>query len=218
MKKILFTGFDPFGKDTTNPSWEAVKLLPDQAKGCVIVKRRMPVEYDRVAELLRQAVSEEKPDAVICVGQAGGRAVLTPEMVAINLNDASIPDNAGVLHGGEPILADGPAAYFATIPVKAITLGMQEAGVPSAVSYSAGTYVCNNLMYHLLRLLETEHPAVKGGFIHVPYECGQVLGKSNMPSLPLTVIAEGLKAAAEVTAESLESGSGDISAALGNTH
>lgn len=218
MKKILFTGFEPFGKDTTNPSWESVKLLPDQVEDCIIVKRCMPVEYDRVAELLRQAVKEEKPDAVICVGQAGGRAVLTPEMVAINLNDASIPDNAGILHGGEPICADGPAAYFATIPVKAIALGMQDAGVPSAVSYSAGTYVCNNIMYHLLRLLEMEHPAVKGGFIHVPYECGQVLGKTNMPSLPIAMVAEGLKAAACVTAKSLESGSGDISVASGNTH
>lgn len=217
MKKILFTGFEPFGEDTTNPSWEAVKLLPDQAGESVIVKRCMPVEYDRVAKLLRQAVEEEKPDAVICVGQAGGRAVLTPEMVAINLNDASIPDNAGILHGGEPICTEGPAAYFATIPVKAIALGMQRRGVPAAVSYTAGTYVCNNLMYHLLRLLETEYPAVKGGFIHVPYECGQVLGKANMPSLPLAVIAKGLEAAA-VTAERLELGSGDIAAALGNTH
>lgn len=218
MKKILFTGFEPFGEDTINPSWEAVKLLPDQIGACVIAKRQMPVEYDRVADLLRQAVREEKPDAVICVGQAGGRAVLTPETVAINLNDASIPDNAGISHSGEPICDDGPAAYFATIPVKAIALGMQRAGVPSAVSYSAGTYVCNNLMYHLLGLLETEYPAMKGGFIHVPYECGQVLGKANMPSLPLVLIAEGLKAAAEVTAEGLESGSGDISMASGSTH
>lgn len=218
MKKILFTGFEPFGGERTNPSWEAVALLPDRMEGAVIAKRQMPVEYDRVADLLCRAIEEERPDAVICVGQAGGRAVLTPEMVAINLNDASIPDNAGVSHSGEAICQNGPAAYFATIPVKAVSAGMLEAGVPSAVSYTAGTYVCNNIMYHLLHFLAQGHPEIKGGFIHVPYECGQVLGKSGMPSLPLSMIVRGLEAAARVTAEVLEAGGQDIRTACGSTH
>lgn len=218
MKRILFTGFEPFGGETVNPSWEAVALLPDRAGRAEIIKRHLPVEYDTVAGLLRKAIEEERPHAVICVGQAGGRAVLTPEMVAINLNDASIPDNAGISHDGAAICQDGPAAYFATIPVKAVCAGMQEAGVPSAVSYTAGTYVCNNAMYHLLYLLEREYPEIRGGFIHVPYECSQVLGKSNMPSLPLPVIAKGLEAAAKVTAEVLETGGQDIRLACGSTH
>ncbi|MDO4297279.1 MAG: pyroglutamyl-peptidase I [Lachnospiraceae bacterium] len=218
MKKILFTGFEPFGGESVNPSWEAVSLLPDRIGLAEIAKRHLPVEYDTVADLLRQAIEEEQPHAVICVGQAGGRAVLTPEMVAINLNDAAIPDNAGVSHGGETICQDGPAAYFATIPVKAISAGMMEAGVPAAVSYTAGTYVCNNAMYHLLHLLAGEYPEIRGGFIHVPYECGQVLGKSNMSSLPLPMIAKGLEAAAKVTAEVLEAGTQDIRIACGSTH
>lgn len=216
--KLLFTGFAPFGGDKVNPSWEAVSLLPERIGDIEIARRQMPVEYDRVGELLREAIAQEQPDAVLCIGQAGGRACLTPEMVAINLNDASIPDNAGVSHAGEPICADGPAAYFATVPVKAIAEEMRRAGVPASVSYTAGTYVCNNIMYHLLRVLEQEYPQVRGGFIHVPFECGQVLERASMPSLPLPLIAAGLEAAARVTAEYLESGKQDAAGAAGYTH
>ena len=204
MKKILFTGFDPFGKDATNPSWDAVELLPEAAEGVQIVKRHLPVEYDKVAELLRQAIEEEKPDAVICVGQAAGRVAITPELVAINVKEGSIPDNAGVFYDGQPIYGDGPAAYFATIPVRAIAAGIREAGIPSAVSYSAGAYVCNNTMYHLMDMLKKDYPNIQGGFIHVPYECNQVLERASMPSLPLSMIAKGLEAAAKVTANLLE--------------
>lgn len=196
MKKILFTGFEPFGKENVNPSWEAVKLLPDVIEGAVIVKRQMPVEYDTVGLLLEQILKEEHPDVVICVGQAGGRAAVTPEMVAINWNEASIADNAGKLYQGEPICKDGPAAYFATIPVKEITSAMREAGVPASVSFTAGTYVCNHLMYRLLGLLESYAPQAKGGFIHVPFACSQTLDRPSSPSLPLALIAKGLEAAA----------------------
>jgi len=158
-----------------------------------------------VAPPLKQAIEQEKPDAVICVGQAGGRSVLTPERVAINLKEAGAPDNAGVSYAGEPIDAEGPAAYFATIPVKEIVEGMRKAGVPAALSYSAGAYVCNNTMYHLLHILAKEYPHIRGGFIHVPYECNQVLERG-MASLPLAMIAKGLEAAALVTAEFLENG------------
>lgn len=219
MKKILFTGFEPFGDDQVNPSWEAVALLPQQVGNVQIARRRMPVEYDTVAPLLAQAIEEEQPDAVICVGQAGGRAKLTPEMVAINLNDASVPDNAGVLLDGSPICPDGPAAYFATIPVKTIAAAMREAGVPASVSYTAGTYVCNNIMYHLLHLLAQNHPQVQGGFIHIPFACEQVLTRSSdMPSLPLEVMAKGLEAAAAAVGQALEEGTGDRKEATGSTH
>ncbi|MDO5423154.1 MAG: pyroglutamyl-peptidase I [Eubacteriales bacterium] len=219
MKKILFTGFEPFGQDSVNPSWDAVSLLPDRIGDILIVKRRMPVVYDGVAAPLAAAIEEEKPDAVLCVGQAGGRAVLTPEFVAINLKDAAVPDNAGVSYDGEPIRADGPAAYFATVPVKAIAAAMKEAGVPAAVSYTAGTYVCNSIMYHLLSTLEQHSPQTKGGFIHIPFSCEQVLGRSaSTPSLPLPLMAKGLEAAAKAVGEFLENGGEDLREATGSTH
>lgn len=120
MKKILFTGFEPFDGAATNPSWDAVSLLPEEIDGCRISRILLPVEYDSVGSLLDAAIAKEQPDTVICVGQAGGRSAITPEMVAINLKDASIPDNAGISYDGVPILEGAPAAYFATIPVKSI--------------------------------------------------------------------------------------------------
>lgn len=197
MKKILFTGFEPFGGESTNPSWEAVCRLPEQIGEVRIAKRRLPVEYDRVAVLLEQAIQEEQPDAVICVGQAGKRSVITPELVAINVKDAPSADNAGVTCAGEPVRAGGPAAYFATVPVREIVADMRAAGVPAALSFSAGAYVCNCAMYHLLDLLSGQ-TRIMGGFIHIPYSCSQVCEHSaSAPSLPLETIIKGLTAAAE---------------------
>jgi pyroglutamyl-peptidase len=171
-----------------------------------------------VADLLAQAIEEEQPDAVLCIGQAGGRAKLTAELIAINLKDAVIPDNAGTMYTGEPILADGPAGYFATIPVKAIAAAMGEAGIPAAVSYTAGTYVCNDLMYHLMHLLATRYPHIKGGFIHIPYSCEQVVSRSaGTPSLPLELMARGLEIAARTVGEYLEGGQADRKEATGYT-
>ena len=219
MKKIMLTGFDPFGQDTVNPSWEAVALLPEELQGVRVVRRRMPVEYDRVASLLEETIRAEQPDAVICVGQAGGRAMLTPEFVAINWKDASVPDNAGVLFTGEKIYENGPDAYFATVPVKSMAAAMREAGVPAAVSYTAGAYVCNNIMYHLLYLLEHRFPQIKGGFIHIPFACEQVLNRpAGTPSLPLEQMAKGREAAVRAVAESVEEGGGDLQEATGQTH
>lgn len=219
MKKILFTGFEPFGADSVNPSWEAVALLPGKVGNVQIAKRRMPVEYDTVAPLLEHAIEEERPDAVLCVGQAGGRAKVTPEFVAINLKDASVPDNAGALFAGEPICPDGPAAYFATVPVKSMAAAMKAAGVPASVSYTAGAYVCNNIMYHLLHLLARRYPGVQGGFIHIPFSCEQVLERSgDTPSLPLELAAKGLEAATEAVGKALEEGTGDRKEATGTTH
>ncbi len=204
MKKVLITGFEPFGNDVVNPSWEAVSLLPDQMGTVQIVKLKMPVEYDRVAVLLEEAILREQPDAVICVGQAGGRAMMTPEMVAVNIKDASGTDNAGVLYSGESIDANGPAAYFSTLPVKVLTAAIKEAGVPAAVSYTAGTYVCNNIMYHLLHMTAARYPQIKGCFIHIPFECGQVMTRpAGTPSLPLELMAKGLEAAVNAAAKSL---------------
>lgn len=202
--KILFTGFEPFGLEKINPSWEAVRRLPEEVEGVQIRRLLLPVEYDRVEYLLKGAMEMKMPDAVICVGQAGGRAAVTPEFVAINRKDAPSPDNAGVLYDGVPVDPAGPAAYFATIPVKAITAALRESGIPAAVSYSAGTYVCNSTMYRLLHLLAAEYPKVQGGFIHVPYACEQAARHPQQPSMSLETMVRALTVTAVTVADALK--------------
>ena len=199
--KILITGFDPFGGENVNPAYEAVKLLPDTIAGAEIIKLEVPTRFHRAGAVLEDAMQRHKPDAVICVGQAGGRAAITPEKVAINLMDGRIPDNAGYQPVDVPIRADGPAAYFATLPVKAMVQRMRDAGIPAAVSYTAGTYVCNYLLYTLLYLIDKKYPNVRGGFIHVPYAMEQVINKPlGTPSMDLRQIARGLETAVEAVA------------------
>lgn len=213
--KILFTGFDPFGGDKINPSWEAVKRLPDTVGGAQIVRLNLPVAYHRVRELLREAILRESPDAVICVGQAGGRAMITPEQVAINMMDASIADNDGVYRSGEPISEEGPTAYFTRLPVKRMVREMQAAGVPAALSFTAGTFVCNSTMYHLLDLIAAEFPQVRGGFVHIPFLCEQTVDRSpSTPSLPLELMVRGLTVIAETVASPEE----DTDTPAGYTH
>ena len=142
--KILVTGFDPFGGETVNPAYEAVKLLPDTIAGAQIIKLQVPTRFTLSGTVLEAAVNEHRPDAVICVGQAGGRSAITPERVAINLADASIPDNAGDQPVDEPIRKDGAPAYFTSLPVKAMVQKMRAAGIPAALSYTAGSFVCNS--------------------------------------------------------------------------
>ena len=188
--KILLTGFDPFDREKVNPAFEAVKLLPDTIAGAQIVKLEVPTQFVRASEALEAAMAEHKPDVVICVGQAGGRAAITPEKVAINLMDGRIPDNAGYQPVDVPIRADGPAAYFATLPVKAMVQRMQDAGIPAAVSYTAGTYVCNHLYYTLLSQNR------RGCFIHVPYSAEQAEG-TDRPCLEIAQMTRGILAAIE---------------------
>ena len=162
--KILVTGFDPFGGETVNPAYEAVKLLPDTIAGAQIIKLQVPTRFTLSGTVLEAAVNEHRPDAVICVGQAGGRSAITPERVAINLADANIPDNAGDQPVDEPIRKDGAPAYFTSLPVKAMVQKMRAAGIPAALSYTAGSFVCNCLMYTLLYLIDRQYPAMRGGF------------------------------------------------------
>ena len=192
--KILVTGFDPFGGETVNPAYEAVKLLPDTIAGAQIIKLQVPTRFALSGTVLEAAVNEHRPDAVICVGQAGGRSAITPERVAINLADASIPDNAG----DQP----GAPAYFTSLPVKAIVQKMRAAGIPAALSYTAGSFVCNSLMYTLLYLIDRQYPAMRGGFIHVPYAMEQAVSKPlGTPSMELHQIARGLALAVEAVVE-----------------
>ena len=199
--KILITGFDPFGGETVNPAYEAVKLLPNTIAGAEIIKLEVPTRFHRAGAVLEDAMQRHKPDAVICVGQAGGRAAITPEKVAINLMDGRIPDNAGYQPVDVPIQEDGETAYFTSLPVKAMVQRMRDAGIPAAVSYTAGTYVCNYLLYTLLYLIDKKYPHVRGGFIHVPYAMEQVINKPlGTPSMDLRQIARGLETAVEAVA------------------
>ena len=200
--KILLTGFDPFGGETVNPAYEAVKLLPDIIAGAQIIKLEVPTQFHRAGVVLEEAMQAQKPDVVICVGQAGGRAAITPEKVAINLMDGRIPDNAGFQPVDVPIQEGGETAYFTSLPVKAMVQRMRDAGIPAAVSYTAGTYVCNYLLYTLLYLIDKKYPGVRGGFIHVPYAMEQVVNKPiGTPSMDLRQIARGLEKAVEAVVE-----------------
>lgn len=199
--KILVTGFDPFGGESVNPAYEAVKLLPDVIGGAEIFKLEIPTVFSLSGPAVEEGIRKYQPDVVICVGQAGGRASISVEKVAINFVDACIPDNNGEQPLDEPLQADGPAAYFATLPVKAMVQHVKEAGLPCYLSFTAGTYVCNSIMYNVLYMCEKRYPGIRAGFIHVPYACGQVIDKANTtPSMPLETIAKSLEYAIEAVA------------------
>jgi pyroglutamyl-peptidase len=177
---VLLTGFEPFGGSGTNPSWEAVSLVAARRDDVVAVE--LPCEFDASLPALRAAIERHRPEVVVCVGQAGGRADVTPERVAINLVDARIPDNAGAQPVDRPVIADGPAAYFTTLPVKAAVAAIHAAGLPGSVSHTAGTYVCNQVFYGLMHLLATDFPGLRGGFVHVPSSPDQVAdGEVSLP-------------------------------------
>ncbi|MDE1547857.1 pyroglutamyl-peptidase I [Jeotgalibaca caeni] len=199
--KILVAAFDPFGGEKINPALEAVKKLDDQIAGAEITKLEIPTVFHKSAQTLREKAIELKPDMILCVGQAGGRYALTPERVAINQDDARIEDNEGNQPIDVPIQEDGAPAYFATLPIKAMVQKMKEAGVPAEVSNSAGTFVCNHIMYQALYLTEKEMPSVRAGFIHVPFIPEQVVSKPGQPSMSLEDIAKGLSAAIEAMVE-----------------
>ena len=201
--KILITGFEPFGGEPINPSWEAVRHLPDTIAGAEVIKLQIPTVFGRTADVVREAVLEHEPDVVVSVGQAGGRFMVSPERVAINMDDGRIPDNDGKQPIDTPIRPDGPPAYFSSLPIKAMVNAMRAAGVPSVVSNTAGTYVCNHIMYQVLYMIDREFPGKRGGFIHVPYTPQQVVDKPGQPSLGVdemtTALAAGLGAIVEYT-------------------
>ncbi|MGP6138966.1 MULTISPECIES: pyroglutamyl-peptidase I [unclassified Jeotgalibaca] len=199
--KILVTAFDPFGGEKINPALEAVKLLADEIAGAEIVKLEIPTVFHKSADVMREKALEIKPDMILCIGQAGGRFAITPERVAINQDDARIEDNEGNQPIDVVIKEDGAPAYFATLPIKAMVEKIKEAGVPAAVSNSAGTFVCNHIMYHALYLAEKELGGIQAGFIHVPYIPEQVVNKPNQPAMSLEDMAKGLTAAIEAMVE-----------------
>ena len=211
--RILVTGFEPFGSATMNPALEAVHRLPATVAGAEVVTVKIPVVFGRDREALGAAVAELRPDACVCIGQAGGRTHIAPEFVGINYAHARIPDNAGNQPLARPIVEGGPDAYFTTLPVHAMAAHMREAGIPAAVSYTAGTFCCNELLYGLLHLCATEYSAMRGGFIHVPYATEQAaeLGDET-PSMSVDMMARGLTLALEAIVAHPE---GDIAGAGG---
>ncbi len=195
--KVMVTGFDPFGGESINPAYEAVKLLPDEIAGATVVKLEVPTVFQKSIHALDQAMEEEQPNLVLCVGQAGGRFDLTIERVAINVDDARIADNEGNQPIDEPIFADGQPAYFSNLPIKAMVQNVRTKNLTASVSNTAGTFVCNHLMYGLLHMIDRKYEGVRGGFVHVPYIVEQVVEKRNMPSMSVENIAKGLEAMIE---------------------
>lgn len=201
--KILLTGFEPFGGESINPAKEAVKLVKDEIKGAQIVKCYVPVVFGKAIDTVYEAMKKEKPDAVLLIGQAGGRYEITPERIAINCDDGRIPDNEGNQPVDQPVVADGPAAYFSTLPVKKMVEYMKNVNIPAAISNSAGTYVCNHLMYGVLNHIEKEFPNTIGGFMHVPYLHEQVMNKKEVASLSKEDVVKGIEASLEAIVDSL---------------
>ena len=199
--KILLTGFDPFGGESINPAWEAVKRVKAPA-GAELIRLEVPTVFGRSITTVLTSMRLHRPDVVACVGQAAGRSEITPERVAINIADASIPDNEGNKPCDAPIYPDGENACFSTLPVKAMVEAIKAAGLPASLSNTAGTFVCNQLMYGLLYHISREFPGMGGGFIHVPCIPEQAARMEKpVPSLPLPEIVRGLEAALSALVE-----------------
>ncbi len=198
-KKILISGFQPFGGERVNPSLEAVRRLPEEIGGVRLIRTELPVAFGRAAALLLQKISEIEPDAVIAVGQAGGRKGITPELIAVNVQNGRIPDNEGKRPDWAPILENGPAGIFSRLPVHEMVRAMNEAGIGASLSLSAGAYVCNELMYRVLAA--TEGSGLPFGFIHVPWLPEQTADRPDAPSMPLADIVKGLEICAAEAAK-----------------
>jgi pyroglutamyl-peptidase len=214
MKTVLLTGFEPFNKEPVNPAWETVRSLDGWAEGdFLVVARQLPCVFGDANVAMRTLIDELKPVLVIAVGQAGGRVDLSVERVAINVDDAPIRDNAEQQLVDEPIVRGGPAAYFSSLPIKAIVAALRAAGLPASVSQTAGTFVCNHVFYGLMHSLAAL-PAVRGGFIHIPYLPEQAARHPGAASMSLEQMVEGMRVAVR-TALAVEL---DLLGGGGSTH
>ncbi|MDK4130133.1 pyroglutamyl-peptidase I [Staphylococcus pseudintermedius] len=196
--KVLVTAFDPFAGEKVNPALQAVQRLPDTIEGHVIDKLEIPTVFYQSIEVVREKLAETEYDIVLAIGQAGGRYEITPERVAINVDDARIPDNDGQQPIDQRIQQNGPPAYFTPLPVKRMVEAMQAEGVPASLSNSTGTFVCNHIMYQLAYEAERYYPKLKTGFIHVPFAPAQVIDKPGKPSMSIEMMVKGLTAAIRV--------------------
>jgi pyroglutamyl-peptidase len=198
--RALVTGFEPFDGDPINPAVEALRHLPPRHGALEVTIAAVPTVFGRALEVLDAAVAQTDPDILLGVGLAGGRAALSLERVAINLDDARIPDNAGQQPIDRPVIADGPAAYFASLPIKAAVTALRAAGLPAIVSNTAGTFVCNHFFYGVMHLAATRRPAMRAGFLHVPYLPSQAAMQDGAPSMALDDIVRGILIVLETAA------------------
>lgn len=213
--KILVTGFDPFGGEPTNPAIESVKRIDENIEGAEIIKLEIPTVFHKAADVVEAKIKEVKPDVILSVGQAGGRYGITVERVAINEDDARIEDNEGNQPIDVKIREDGAPAYFATLPIKAMVEEIKKENIPASVSNTAGTFVCNHIMYQDLYLAE-KYGDIKAGFIHVPFLTEQVVDKPNTASMSLDDIVKGLNAAIRAIVK--YDGQKDLDVTGGATH
>ncbi|ONI47700.1 pyroglutamyl-peptidase I [Candidatus Epulonipiscium fishelsonii] len=191
--KVLLTGFDPFGGEKVNPASEAVMMVKDVIEGAEVIKLVIPTVRHKSIEVIENAIIKHNPDIVISIGQAGGRFDITPERVAINVDDYRIKDNEGNQPIDEAVYEDGDSAYFSLLPIKSIVQNLQENNIPSSISNTAGTFVCNHVMYGVLYLIDKKYPNIKGGFVHIPFMTSQVIDKKNVPFMALDEIVKGLE-------------------------
>ena len=192
--KILLTAFDPFADEKINPTLEVLKKLEDNILDVQLIKLELPTVFDKSSKILEEKIKEVKPDVILSLGQAGGRSKITVERIAINVDDANIKDNEGNKPIDQKIKNDGENAYFSTLPIKAIVEEIKKAGIPAEISNSAGTFVCNHIMYEDLYLAE-KYGNIKAGFIHIPFLPEQVIDKKDMPSMNISDIKKALEIA-----------------------
>lgn len=199
--KILITGFDPFGGESVNPALEAVKQLPKKIGQAEVITIEIPTVFGKSLEKIEAAIEEHHPDVVISIGQAGGRFGITPERIAINVDDARICDNEDNQPVDTKVFEDGENAYFTNLPIKAMVQEMVQVGIPASVSNTAGTFVCNHVMYGIMYMIAKKYPNMRGGFIHVPCIPQQAASKANMPSMAIADIVKGLEICIKVASE-----------------
>lgn len=212
--KILVTGFDPFGGEKINPAIESVKLLPEEIKGNKIIKLEIPTVQYASLKKIYEAIEENQPDVILSVGQAGGRSDITVERVGINIDDYRIEDNQGNQPIDTKIFDDGDSAYFSNLPIKAMVENIKKQKIPASISNTAGTFVCNHVLYGVQYMIAKKYPNKRSGFIHIPYLCEQVIDKPQVASMSLDSIVEGLKAAIEAIIDNEV----DVKISGGKTH
>ncbi len=195
--KILVTGFDPFGKESINPAIEAVKKLPDKILNVEIIKLEVPTVRYKSLEIIEEAILKNNPDVILSIGQAGGRTGITVERIGINCDDFNIPDNNNTQVIDKKVYNDGPSAYFSNLPIKAMVENIKARGIPSSISNSAGTFVCNHVLYGVQYLIDKKYNGKRSGFIHIPFLPEQVLDKKDKASMSLDMIVDGLIASIE---------------------
>jgi pyroglutamyl-peptidase len=195
---ILLTGFEPFGGESINPSWEVARALDGAPiAGARVVAHQLPCRFGAAGEAVRRLVTELRPACVLALGQASGRADFSIERIAINVDDARIPDNDGAQPIDEPVVTGGPAGYFSTLPIKAMVAGLRASGLPASISQSAGTFVCNHVFYSLMHSLR-QHPDVRAGFMHLPLLPAQAARHPGLPCLPMPLMVEGVHQALHI--------------------